>query len=292
VRWPYSDEATAGIETQLPGAIRVGAMFHYRTNRDQFGDRNNAVPTSAYTAHTVTIPNGPGGGPANTNLKPTTATVYNIPASLASADATVRDNDPYLDTEYKGIEFTATKRFSQKWQMQAGFTIGSNEGGINSATGSGQGTGDLNDPNLTLYPRGIIGNDSETALRISGSYELPYRISLAGSLLSNNGYPYVSTFALSRAAAATQGIALTRASQTIMLSERGDERYPNVTMMDLRLSRSFRFGSRSFQPTIDFFNVTNSDTKDNQNNGVGANYLIPTSILTPRTIRVGFSLNF
>jgi hypothetical protein len=43
---------------------------------------------------------------------------------------------------------------------------------------------------------------------------------------------------------------------------------------------------------VDFFNVTNADTKDNQNSGVGANYLLPTSILTPRTIRVGFSLNF
>jgi hypothetical protein len=292
IRWPYSDEITAGVETQLPGAVRVGAMFYYRTNRDQFGERNLAVPTSAYTAHTVTIPNGPGGGPGNTNLQPTTATVYNIPAALAGADNTIRDNDPYLDTEYKGVEFTATKRFSQKWQMQAGFTIGRNEGGLNSATGSGQGTGDLNDPNLTVYERGVIGNDSETALRISGSYELPYRIILAGSMLSNNGYPYVSTYSLSRAAAAAQGITLTRASQTIILSERGEERLPNVTMFDLRFSRQFRFGTRSFQPTIDIFNVGNVDTRDNQQNAVGANYRIPTSILSPRIIRVGFSLNF
>jgi hypothetical protein len=292
IRWPYSDEMTAGVETQLPGAVRVGAMFYYRTNRDQFGERNLAVPTSAYTAHQVSIPNGPGGGPGNTNLQPTTATVYNLPAALAGADNTIRGNEDYLDTEYKGIEFTATKRFSQKWQMQAGFTIGRNEGGLNSATGSGQGTGDLNDPNLTVYERGVIGNDSETALRISGSYELPGAIILAGSLLANNGYPYVSTYSLSRAAAAAQGIALTRASQTIILSERGDERLPNVTMMDLRFSRMFRFGSRSFQPTIDIFNITNTDTRDNQNSGVGANYLIPTSILSPRIIRVGFSLNF
>ena len=42
----------------------MGAMFYYRTNRDQFGQRNIAVPTSSYTQHTVNIPNGPGGGPA------------------------------------------------------------------------------------------------------------------------------------------------------------------------------------------------------------------------------------
>jgi hypothetical protein len=285
IRWPYSDEATAGVETQLPGAVRVGAMFYYRTNRDQFGDRNIAVPTSAYTQHNVTIPNGPGGGPGNTNQQAITVPVWNLPANLASADQTIRDNQSVLDTEYKGIEFTATKRFSTKWQMQAGLTFGKNEGGIGAA-------GDLNDPNPTRFPRGIIGNDSERALRISGSYELPYGISFAGSMLANNGYPYVSTYSLSRAAAATQGITLTRATQTIQLSERGEERFPNVTMVDLRLSRRFRFGTRSFQPTIDFFNVTNTDTKDNQNNAVGANYLLPTSILAPRIIRIGFSLNF
>ena len=292
VAWPYSDEVTAGVESELRGGVRIGAMFYYRTNRDQLGDRNIAVPSSAYTAHQVTIPNGPGGGPGNTNLQPTTVTVYNFPSSLASADNTVRDNDPYLDTDYKGVEFTATKRFTQKWQMQAGFTIGRNEGGLNSATGSGQGTGDLNDPNLTVFPRGVIGNDSETALRISGSYELPWAINLAGSLLSNNGYPYVSTFSLSRAAAAAQGITLTRATQTIILAERGEERLPNVTMMDLRFSRTFRFGARSFQPMVDIFNIGNTDTRDAQNSAIGANYRIPTSILSPRIIRVGFALNF
>ena len=284
IRWPYSDEITGGVETQLPGAVRVGAMFYYRTNKDQFADRNLAVPESAYIKHTITIPNGPGGGPGNTNLKPTTVDVWNLPAALASADQTLRVNAPELDTEYKGIEFTATKRFSSRWQMQAGFTIGRNEGGF--------GGGDLNDPNPRRFPRGIIGNDSERAFRLSGSYRLPYDISLAGSMLSNNGYPYVSTYSLSRAVAATHGITLTRATQTIQLSERGDERFPDVTMVDLRLSRAFRFGSRSIQPTIDFFNVTNTDTRDNQNSAVGASYLLPTSILSPRIIRVGFSLNF
>jgi hypothetical protein len=111
-------------------------------------------------------------------------------------------------------------------------------------------------------------------------------------MLANNGYPYVSTYALSRALAATHGITLTRASQTISLTERGDERFPDVFMADIRFSRQFRFGTRSFQPTVDIFNITNTDTRDNQNSAVGANYLLPTSILAPRIIRVGFSLNF
>src|SRR6185436_10912928 len=155
---------------------------------------------------TVTIPNGPGGTVANP--KPTTAEVYNVDPAVNSLAASVRDNEDYLDTEYKGIEFTATKRFSRKWQMQAGFTIGKNTGGVSGGT-------DLNDPNNTRFPTGIIGNDSETALRLSGSYILPGEVTIAGSMLSNNGYPYTSSYSLTRAAAALQGITLTRSTQTI-----------------------------------------------------------------------------
>jgi hypothetical protein len=278
IRWPYSDELTAGVETQLPGAVRVGAMFYYRTNRDQFGQRNEAVPTSSYTQHTITIPNAPAGM--------NTATIFNLRPDLTSAQDNVRFNADYLDTEYKGLEFTATKRFTQKWQMQAGFTIGKNEGGV-------AGGNDLNDPNNTLFPTGIIGNDSETALRLSGSYELPWAINLAGSLIANNGYPYVTSYSLTRAVAATQGITLTRATQGTSLSERGDERYPNVVMADVRLSRRFRFGgSRSFQPEISIFNITNSDTVVGHTTAIGGNYLVPSEILAPRIMRVGFTLLF
>ena len=283
VDWPYSDEVTAGVETQMPGAVRVGAMFYYRTNRAQFGQRNTAVPSSAYTPFTVTVPNGPGGTVAAP--KPATVTVYNLSPALVSAQNNIRDNDAYLDTDYKGIEFTASKRFSKKWQMVAGFTIGKNTGGTTNGT-------DLNDPNVTLYPKGIIGNDSERALRLSGSYELPGRINLAGSLISNNGYPYVSTYTVTRALAATAGVALTRASQTALLSERGTERFNDVTMVDLRLSRKFKFGSRGVTPTADFFNLGNAATVVNHNVAVGSTYLAPAEILAPRIIRVGFSLDF
>jgi len=290
VEWPYSDEVTAGIETELRGAVRVGAMFYYRTNRKQLGQHNTAVPSTGYTTHTINVPNGPGG--TVQNPKPTTATVFNLAPALVSASANVRDNEDYLDTEYKGVEFTATKRFSRKWQMQTGFTIGKNTGGPPQPT-SFTNFADLNDPNVTLYPQGIIGNDSETAFRLSGSYILPGDITVAGSMIANNGYPYVSTYSLTRAVAATQGITLTRATQTVQLSERGDERYGNVMMFDIRLSRAFRFGGgRSFAPQIDFFNIGNADTTVAHAVAVGGSYLQPAEILAPRIIRVGFSFNF
>ena len=292
--WPYSDEVTAGIERQVIKDMRVGVMFYHRTNRKQIGTRNVAVPSSAYTPITITIP-----GSANASATPTTtATVYNLnPAFFGSAfQNNVVDNEPYLDTTYNGVEFTANKRFSQRWQMVAGLTIGQNKGGINtSAAGSGQTAtvtatgGDLNDPNYNSMPNGIVGNDSKSAFRLSGSYRTPGDVQVAGTLIANQGYPYVSTFQVTRALVPT----LTRASQTILLTERGTERYPNVTAIDLSVSRPIKFGQgRQLVPRLDLYNVGNADTVVQTTLAVGGSYQLPTQILAPRIVRVGFSVNF
>jgi len=291
VSWPYSDEYTAGIEQQLPGAIRVGAMFFYRTNKQQLGQRNLAQPTSAYTAYPITIPNGPGGTVANP--QPRQVTIYNLNPALVSAQNNVRNNEDFLDTRYKGIEFTAAKRMST-WQMVAGLTIGQNRGGVN-ATGGQSNSNDLNDPNWTATGTdGIIGSDSNVAFRLSGSYKFPWDINLAGSMIANSGYPRLSSIVVTRAQAAQWGlpVQLTRASQTVLLSERGEERFDNVTMVDLRVSKSFRFGTRSITPEINVFNVGNADTATNMIQTVGATYLRPSEILSPRIIRVGLVVNF
>jgi len=109
---------------------------------------------------------------------------------------------------------------------------------------------------------------------------------------SNQGYPYVSTYNLTRAGAATQGITLTRASQNITLSQRGDERLPTVTLADIRISRAFQFGSRKIVPTLDIFNIANVSTVVSLNNSVSGTYLEPREIISPRIIRVGFAIDF
>jgi hypothetical protein len=293
--WPFSDEVTAGVERQVMNDMRVGVIYYHRTNRNQIGTSNTAVPASDYTAATVNIPNGPNG--------PTTATLYNLnsTAVLALGTNNILSNQPFLDTVYNGVDITANKRFSHHWQMVAGLTFGKNTGGLNQSSGTGTGqstTTDLNDPNLTTYANGIVGYDSPVAFRLSGSYQAPYALTIAGTLISNSGYPYVSTYSMTRAQFATLctancGTGLVRSSQTVFLSDRGDERLPTTTLLDLRLSRPFNFGQgRKIVPEIDVFNVTNRYTPTSVNTVVGGTYLQPSGIISPRIIRVGFSLDF
>ena len=139
---------------QLMRDMRVGAMFYYRTNRDQLGVRNIAVPTSAYTpVHHAERSRAAGepGADDGDGLQPQ-------PGVQRRCRTTSATTMPYLDTEYKGVEFTATKRFSKKWQMVAGFTHRQEHRRAQSApnpvrrrTLASLG-GDLNDPNNTLLP--------------------------------------------------------------------------------------------------------------------------------------------
>ena len=101
-RWPYSDEVSAGIERQLMKDMRVTVMYYHRTNRDQIGVRNVAAPPSAYTAVTISVPNGPTGTIAQP--VPTTATLYNLNSAFLGLQNNVVDNQPYLDTTYNGLE--------------------------------------------------------------------------------------------------------------------------------------------------------------------------------------------
>ncbi|HWW83616.1 MAG TPA: TonB-dependent receptor, partial [Vicinamibacterales bacterium] len=291
-KWPHSDEISAGIEREVMTDMRLGVMYYHRTNRDQIGVRNLAVPTSAYTPITINIPNGPNGAQ--------TATVYNLNPAYLGLQNNVYLNDPYLDTNYNGVEVTASKRLSKRWQMVAGFTAGKNTGGLNtggqsgggSPTGQGQSnttSSDLNDPNNTIFTNGVVGFDSTYAFRMSGSYSFPGNVLFAGSLISNTGYPYYSAFSVTRALVPT----LTRSSQYIPLTARGDERLPAVTQLDLRVSRAFNLGQgRKIVPQVDFFNVTNANTVQTLGNAIGGSYLSTTGFIPPRIIRVGISANF
>ncbi len=293
-KWPYSDELTAGLEREVIRNMRLGVMYYHRTNRNQIGVVNAAVTPDMYVPVTVNVPNGPNG--------PMTQTVYNLASPSFNSLANYQyQNSSYLDTDYNGLEITANKRFSNRWQMVAGLTFGANKGGLNTGgTATGQtnslgtvGTateGDLNDPNATLYHNGYVGYDSKVQFRMSGSYVLPYNISVAGSLISNTGYPYSSTYTVTR----TVLPSLVRASQVIFLSNHS-ERLPAVTSIDLRFSRAFRFGSRQIVPQVDIFNIANSAAIVGLNPAVpasGSTYLAPNQILSPRIVKVGFSVDF
>lgn len=269
-KWGYSDEFTFGVEHQALRDVRLGLMYYRRTNRSNVGNRNAAVPSTAYTP--VTVPNPQGG----------TITIYNLNPSFVGRQDNVRTNIPELDSDYNGIEFTATKRFADRWMMLLGYTFGKNKGG--------ETIGEFNDPNNLVNQRGITGDDATHQFKLAGSYVIPRaEVSVSTSFVRNTGYPRQYTYQVTRAVVPN----LTRSAQTVRTIPRGDDRLPTVTLLDLRFSRSFRFG-RSFmiEPQLDIFNVTNDDTIVRIVDAIGPRFSFPTEILAPRIVRVGFAMRW
>ena len=134
-----------------------------------------------------------------------------------------------------------------------------------------------------------MGNDAKFMSKFSGTYMAPWDLTISGSVLYNNGYPYQSRYAISRSVYPD----LTRSSQTIKLSERGEERFDNVFLLDLRFSRPFGLGGgRSLEPQIELFNITNCSAITRTSTYVGSRWLRPAEIIAPRIIRFGFLLKF
>jgi hypothetical protein len=97
---------------------------------------------------------------------------------------------------YRGVEFTATKRFSHGYQFIASYTysslIGNYEGLFRNDNGK-------SDPNITslfdlvsLLPgtRGRLPNDRPHQFKLNGSYQTPIKLMVSGNFYIQSGAPF------------------------------------------------------------------------------------------------------
>ena len=166
-------------------------MFYYRTNREQIGKRNTLQPaTRIHGVHRQRSERSRRhGAEPEADARRRSTTSIAAANALRATSATTRT---ILDTDLQGRRVHGDQALHAE-VADAGGLHDRQERGRAQLDGRTDGT-DLNDPEQHALPEGIIGNDSETAFRLSGSYTLPYEINVAGSMIANNGYPYVSTY--------------------------------------------------------------------------------------------------
>ena len=120
-----------------------------------------------------------------------------------------------LNTDYNGVEFTAQQAvlaaLADGGRLHGRQEHRRHQHRRRERAGSRRPL-DLNDPNNTLaYAKGIVGNDSLYAFRLSGSYRAPLRDPGGRQPRSRTpAIPFMSTYSVTRAAAAAAGVALTR----------------------------------------------------------------------------------
>ena len=267
----YSDEFTAGVQREIGTDFAVGATYYYRKNKNLLGQVNNAVPPSAYVPVTESVP---GGG---------SITVYNLqPEFVSQVNRVIKNQTQFWET-YNGIEFTARKRLSNNWQMLAGYTY-------SKATSFNVenwlvGFVDTNDPNnlININDR-VQASDTPNVVKLGGTYILPYGIQISGNYRYYTGKPLTRTFLVQD---------LNQGPVNVAAEPRGTYRYPDVSLLDLRISKVFPVGKTAkLEGMFNLFNTFNAGTVINQVTTLGPSYGKPIQLLTPIVAGFGARLTF
>jgi hypothetical protein len=278
---PYSDEVSVGWERQIYKDLRVGITYYYRTYKNLIAQRNAAIPPADYTPITEI-----GGVPITNPLNGNPLTLYNvIPPKVGATDFVVTNISELDDNNYQGLEFTATKRFSQKWQLLAGFTIQRDRGVYSAAFLNGSITDDFNDPNKDINRRNSYLNyDATYVFKLAGTYQLPYAFLASANFQHYTGYPFqpMNVFG-----------GLNQNSETVILASAGQSRLPSVDLLNLRISRPIKVGESRFtvEPIVDLLNVTDSNAVVAESNFVGS-LREPSDVLHPFVAKFALRVTF
>ena len=296
-------EAIVGMQHELIPNLALAVDFIYRKY-----DRGTANYPIGYQ------PGGPLGSLSNLYVR--AATPYTDPVTGKSApyyvicdgcvrpsglgNITVTDPDYQI---YKGVDITATKRFSNKWQMQTALTIQTNPNYFPADSA------DFINPTGREFRDGYshIGRFIYKAL---GSYQFP------GDITASANFNWIDGAAGHPTAAASTpndrvvngpgavyggvnaaGRPTTISYSTLMFEPRGTERLESVKLLDIGLQKSFRFrgGQNRVKLSADGFNLFNINTIQafsSNNLSLAATYNSPRTIVPPRVFRAGVSVMF
>ena len=200
LKYPVANEYNAEVQHQLPATWCFRSGTRTAQTRRNLGQRNMAGSRGTYTAINITEPTS---GRA--------VTVYNQCPALRACNDTLFDNEEALDSNYNGGDITVNKRMSDGWSLMAGASFGKSIGDVLG--------GDLNNPNSKEFRRGLLGNDVPWSYRLSGVYDLPYRIAtVSGTMQYYKGVPESTTVSIG--SGAVPG-GLTQVTQSLLVEPRG-----------------------------------------------------------------------
>jgi hypothetical protein len=327
-----TDEFLAGIDHELLPGLAVGVTYTYREYKDQtYGLPYDAatgiiVHNTDYVQYGILTPGSnlcvtsPAGQPCPTlpGGGAYSVPVFDINPALAAQLGGVPGGFFYTNQKnykqtYSGIDFTLTKRLSNKWMMRANFTYNMNK----QKVGANGCSGDPNNGTYYAAPYGFTGFgpgatnsgtcrdgdyvgqqsagsgshysvflNSKYVFNLNAMYQLPFHFNLAASLFGRQGYP-INFYANSTG----PDDGKTRA---IVLTPTNDLRYPTLYELDLRLEKVIPITSTAaVTVSADAFNITNRATVLQEQNRVG----VPTTavireVQNPRVYRFAARVSF
>lgn len=241
VQHPHVDQLVASLERQVGRDVALGLDYVHRKNRaivalvNANDDYERQVTVPAASPAGGALP--PGGG------------VFPF-FDLQSNPVFTLTNPGDAFRRYDAVTLRAEKRHSHGWSARASVVWADLRGNAFKANGY---VPEWQDANGQVNAEGALPGFSRWEVKVSGSVDLPFGFLASAYYLFLSGErwtPFVQMRGLFK-----------NDRTNVFTEERGSEKLPDRSTVDLRLSKSFDLGGR-FRATLyaDAFNVFNSDT--------------------------------
>jgi Carboxypeptidase regulatory-like domain len=279
-------EAIVGIQHELISNLAIGVDYIYRKY-----DQGTATYTVGYQ------PGAPGyplsqiyTGP-QTFTDPVTgqsAPYYTICDGCArpSGLGTILMTNPNYQV-YHGVDITATKRFSNRWQMQGALTLQTNPQYFPDGSATF-----INPTNRPFQES--VSTIEPWIFKLQGSYTFPWDIIVSGNLNTYDGA--TRTLTINGPGQVYGGTTGTINYGTLEFTTRDTQRFGAIKLLDLGTQKVFQFngGRQRIKLILDAFNIFNINTITAYVSGnmSTAGYTQPSTIVSPRVFRIGTQLVF
>ncbi len=313
----YTDEFSAWVERELGGQVGVRAGFVWKMDRDGYQQSNANRPLSAYNVPITVVDPGPDGSRATTGDNKNVSMLNLNPANLALPIANLVHNPPGFEADYKNIELTANKRFSNKWSLTGSFlyTWVDEYGSSYFNSGLG-GTGSARLPSLFSgfaaqvgFPVTAADLDTRNEFtvwngKLYGTWEPAWGLRFTPVFKIQQGYPAGRVFNATNTSGVTGGPNPNYGTQPLHAEPITAHRMETIKVLDLRAEKQFTLRGRlKLGILLDLYNVFNENTELNIRSTTGTltisesgttipTFNTPITILPPRILRISGRLSF
>ncbi len=289
---PMTDEFIIGADRQITRDISLSGSWTYRKYTNFVWNPLTGVDGTKYTVAGQVSATSSLVGPYSVNY-------YKInPAAVPADSGHTYSTRPDYSRNFKGLEFSATKRMSNNWMARAAWTRNRSREYFKSLAAMGDPTPGPASPNID---GGLVvtqsGGSGKSAIFLvlpkqqfifNAAYQAKWGITTGINYLFRTGYsqPYY------RSRVAT-GDVLGSSKSVLVLGGVDWYTLPSVHSLDARIGKEFKFNRTTINFDIDAFNVLNVGTI------LGKQYDLRLStagqvleIINPRIIRFGVRVGF
>ncbi len=282
----YTDEASFFVERALRQDLGVRVGYVYKKDNNGWQQFNNARPFDAFNVPVTRPDPGPdnvvGTGDDGADLQ-----LFNLD-DTSRGSTQVTQNIPGYEGTYKTLEFSANKRYSQRWSLNASYSYTWTEEYGRSYFGNTTATAVSNFAFFGSFPTNpnekTLNDFTNWSAKVSGTVDAGWGLRVTPVVKMQSGAPY------GRVVAANLNY---NSAQLILVEPIGTRRQDRVSVVDVRVEKQLRFADRARVGLfLDVYNLMNANTAININWRAGAAFERATTVLPPRIAKFGVKFNW